>query len=269
MSEPNDLDSLLSDAPAQPRVETVQEDVQAPSEPSEPAIETGDKEDAAPPAVSDEGDDGPPVPRKALQDERRKRQDLERQLAELTKQRSAPPVQQQAQPQPQPPPPQSEIPERPDPWIDPQGAMDWDRELLQRRIDESVYETRTTISREMMLQSKPDFEEMENLFFQVLPQMPHLGPQIRRHPMPAKFAYEMGVKIKAMMEIGDDPAAYKQRVREELEAEVRGQQVQPSQPQTPKGSTPKSLAATASVQPRDKQGKFASGPASLEDILGG
>lgn len=275
MSEPNDLATLLDNAqsaPSQP-IETKQEAAPEPlkTEPAEVSA-PGDKQEAAPPAVSDEGEDASGmVPKKVALDERRKRQELERQLAELTKQRTAPQAPQQAQPQQ----PQTQLdlaqglPERPDPWIDPQGAMDWDRALLQRQMDQSVYETRATISREMMLQSKPDFEEIENLFFQALPQMPHLGPQIRRHPMPAKFAYEMGVKIKAMMEIGDDPAAYKQRVREELEAELRGQSSsQPAQSQAPKASTPKSLAATPSAQPRDDRGRF-QGPASLESILGG
>lgn len=273
MSEPNDLATLLDGAPsAAPHPEAKQQDEPAPSAPVEQSATTGDKQDVAPPAASEDGDDASGmVPKKVALDERRKRQELERQLAELTKQRAAPQTPQQAQPQPsQPQPDVSQgMPERPDPWIDPQGAMDWDRALLQRQIDQSVYETRTTISREMMLQTKPDFEEMENIFFQALPQMPHLAPQIRRHPMPAKFAYEMGVKIKALMEIGDDPAAYKQRVRQELEEELRSQAgTQPPPSPAPKASTPKSLAATPSAQPRDDRGRF-QGPASLESILGG
>jgi hypothetical protein len=271
MSEPNDLSTLLDNAQStQPQpIETARQPEPPTADTAQPSADTGDKQDAAPPAASDEGDDGPPVPRKALTDERRKRQDLERQLAELTKQRTAPPVQQQAQPQHQAPPPQAEIPERPDPWIDPQGAMDWDRAMMQQQIQTQVFETRTVLSREMMMSAKPDFQEVEAVFIEAARRAPHLVQALTAHPMPAKYAYETGLKIKAWNEIGDDPAAYKQRVREELEAERSGQQqTAPSQPQTPRGSTPKSLAATPSAQPRDQHGRF-QGPASLESILGG
>lgn len=269
MSDQNDLDTLLNNAqsvPSQP-IETRQEAApEPPKAESDQASAPGDKQDAAPPVVSDEGEDGPPVPRKALTDERRKRQELERQLAELTKQRSAPPpAQQQPQPQAQPQQVQPQIPERPDPWIDPEGAMAWDRAMFQQEL----YQSRAAMSREMML-SKPDFEEVEAIFFNALPQAPQLAQQLRQHPLPAKFAYEMGLKIRALSEIGEDPEAYRQRVRDEVRAELQGQieHPQPSQGQAPKASTPKSLAATPSAQPRDDRGRF-SGPASLESILGG
>jgi hypothetical protein len=267
MSEPNDLSSLLDGVPAAaPHVEVQQPSEPAPSEPAEQSTDQGDKHDAAPPAASDDTEDGPPVPRKALQDERRKRQELERQLAELTKQRSAPPAQQQ--PQPQASPPQAEMPERPDPWIDPQGAMDWDRAAMQQQVQTQVFETRVYLSREMMLAAKPDFVEVEDVFIEAMKKNPTLYQQLLAHPIPAKFAYETGLKIKAWNEIGDDPAAFKQRVRQELEEELRGQSQQPSQPSAPRASTPKSLAATPSAQPRDQHGRF-QGPASLESILGG
>lgn len=269
MSETNDLASLLDGAapsqPAQP--EPVRQE--APSE-STASTETGEKQDAAPPAASDEGEPSSGViPIKALHEERRKRQDLERQLAELTKQRTAPPPQtaHQGQHQNQPPQAQPQMPERPDPWIDPQGAMDWDRAMMTQQMQREIYQTRTVMSRELML-AKPDFEEVESIFFNALPSNPQLAQQLFQHPMPAKFAYEMGLKIRALSEIGEDPEAYRQRVREEIRAELQGQSVQPAPTQTPKASAPKSLAATPSAQPRDDRGRF-QGPASLESILGG
>jgi hypothetical protein len=271
MSEPQDLATLLDNAqspPSQP-IETKAEASPAP-EAVEVNAQTGEKQDAAPPAESIEGEDGSGrVPIKVVHEERRKRQELERQLAELTKQRTAPPAQQQAQPQAQhPQAPMPDLPERPDPWIDPEGAMAWDRAAMQQQIQTQVFETRTVLSREMMMSSKPDFQEVEAIFIEAARRAPHLVEALKAHPMPAKYAYETGLKIKAWNEIGDDPAAYKQRVREELEAERGQQQAAPSQPQTPKGSTPKSLAATPSAQPRDQHGRF-QGPASLESILGG
>lgn len=271
MSELNDLATLLDGASANPpQTETVQPEQPAASEPTEPSTQPGDKQEAAPPAALEESDDGPPVPRKALVDERRKRQELERQLEEITKKYASQPVQTQPQAQPQPQQqPVEPLPERPDPWIDPQGAMDWDRAWMQQQVHAQVFETRTVLSREMMMASKPDFAEVEAVFMEAAKRSPALVQRLMNHPMPAKFAYEQGLKIRAMSEIGDDPVAYKQRVREELEAELRGQSsTPPAQPQTPKGSTPKSLAATPSNQPRDDRGRF-QGPASLESILGG
>ncbi len=272
MSEQNDLETLLDNAqnPPSQTIETARQPGPPRVETAQPSADTGDKADGAPPAASDDGDDGSGmVPKKVALDERRKRQELERQLAELTKQRVAPPAQQQAPQQTQQPQnPMAGLPERPDPWFDPQGAMDWDRAFMQEQIATQVFETRTVLSREMMMSAKPDFQEVEAVFIEAARRAPALVQQLMANPMPATFAYEMGLKIKALNEIGSDPVAYQQRVRQEIEEQYRGQSSQPVQNQAPKASTPKSLAATPSAQPRDDRGRF-QGPASLESILGG
>lgn len=265
MTEDNrktDLDAILSDAvpasePVQQKAESEQQPIEADAE-----AETGDKEiEAAPPAVSNVKDEGPHVPRKALEDERRKRQELERQIAELTGKSTQQTQQPQQQPQPSQ---QRQFPQRPDPWTDPEGAAAYDQMMFQHQL----FETRVITSKELMRTVKPDFDEMEKIFIEAASADPWLEQQLVQHPMPAKFAYEQGRKLKLMREIGDDPAAYEQRLREKWEAERAGQQQAPVVPAAP--AAPKSLANTASTQPRLKNGQFAgSERASLDDILGG
>lgn len=257
-----DLDAILSgEATAKEPVQQQAEPEPQPIE-GEAEAETGDKEiEAAPPAVPNVKDEGPHVPRKALEDERRKRQELERQIAELTGKATQQTQQPQQQPQPSQ---QRQFPQRPDPWTDPEGAAAYDQMMFQHQL----FETRVITSKELMRTVKPDFDEMEKIFIEAASADPWLEQQLVQHPMPAKFAYEQGRKLKLMREIGDDPAAYEQRLREKWEAERLGQQQAPLVPAAP--AAPKSLANTASTQPRLKNGQFAgSGRASLDDILGG
>jgi hypothetical protein len=258
-----DLDAILSgEIPAQEPVSQQTPPEQQPPE-GQAEAETGDKEqDAAPPAVPPVKDEGPHVPRKALEDERRKRQELERQIADLTS-KAAPPT---AQPQTQQPVQQQprQMPKRPDPWTDPEGAAAYDQMMLQHQL----FETRVVTSQELMKATKPDFDEINRIFIEAASSDPYLEQQLVQHPLPAKFAYEQGKRIKLMREIGDDPDAYEKRLREKWEAE-RADQQQP-QPQPVAPAAPKSLASTASTQPRLKNGQFAGAEhASLDDILGG
>ncbi len=253
MSDKSGLDAILGggDEAHKPETPPVTE-----PQPGDGQVEaTGEKPDAAPPAVSKDANDGPSVPRKALEDERRKRQDLERQLEALTK---APPQAPQ-----QPPPQRQPIMERPDPWTDPEGSAEWDRAMFANQL----FETRVVTSRELMVTTKPDFEEYEKVFVEAAQRDPRLRDDLFRHPLPAKFAYEQGRRIAMLKEIGDDPAAYRERLRQEVIAEVQSQQ-QPASQSPPAAQPPKSLAATPSSQPRDNKGRF-SGPASLDDLLGG
>ena len=259
MSEQASLDSILDQSPAEkpvtvPAVEAQPETVVEPPKQEE----TGEKPpEAAPPAAQREAEQGRHVPVRALEDERRKRQELERLVADLQRQ-----VQ---QPQQRPQAPQAPV-QPPDPWTDPEGAL----RFQQQQFENQVYETRVTLSRSVLMAQKPDFEDSEKVFFEAADQNPGLYQQLRTHPMPAQFVYDMGRKIKMQREIGDDPEAYKARLREELMAEIQSQQApqQAPQSQAAKAPPPKSLAGTPSAQPRDDRGRFA-GPASLEDILGG
>lgn len=224
--------------------------------------ETGDKSDveASPAATEEKDDESPLVPRKALIEERKKRQDYERKLAEFEaklaefdKAKQPPPQQSMQQQAP------------PDPWVDPEGALAWERQ--QREVQ--LYETRVLMSEELMSQ-KPDYEDAKRVFIAAAQADPSLAHKLVRHPMPAKFVYEEGRRLQALQEIGPDPSTYRQR----LEAEIREQlmaemQAQSSVPSTQRAPAPKSLAGTPNQVQRDKSGRFApSGPTPLEDIIG-
>jgi hypothetical protein len=259
-TETSTLDSLLDDAAPAPKAEAPQERVETAPEPQE----TGDKDAAASPAeATEKDDDSPLVPRKALIEERRKRQDYEKKLAEfeaklaqLDKKQEPPPAPRQMQPPP-------------DPWTDPEGALAYERQ--QRAME--LYETRVILSEEIMSQ-KPDYEDAKRAFIEAANADPMLAQKLVRHPMPAKLVYEEGKRMLALKEIGPDPASYReqlrQQLREELLAEMQAQQ--PSQqPVATRAPAPKSLAGTTSSVPRDPHGRYAprSGPASLDEILGG
>jgi hypothetical protein len=257
-SETASLDTMLdgpSSTPAAPSVE------RADTGP-EPA-ETGVKpQDAAPPAESDETDDSPLVPRKALIEERRKRQDYEKKMAEFEAR-----LAELSKPQPPPQQPRQAPPPPPDPWTDPEGAMAYERQ--QRAME--LYETRVILSEELMSQ-KPDYNDAKRVFIEAANADPALAQKLVRHPMPAKFVYEEGKRLAALREIGPDPAAYRDTLRQQLMEELRaemGQQPSPV-PQAPKAPAPKSLAGQTSAVPRDPHGRYAprNGPASLEDLLG-
>lgn len=248
----NTLEALI-DGNSKPEATVSQPETQ--QEPSE----TGDKPDAsAPPAgAAQPQDDGPRVPLKALEDERRKRQEFEKQFSELQRQMQA-----LQQPKPQVP-QQPDLP--PDPWTDPEGAIAWHNRQQQR----AIYETRVAMSEEMMSQ-KPDYAEMKQEFFEAIQADPSLAHKLVAHPMPAKFVYEVGRKHRAEKRIGNDPDAFEANLREQIRQELMAELgTQPSQTQAPRAPAPKSLAGATSTQPRDpKSGRYApTGPASLEELL--
>lgn len=221
--------------------------------PAEPVEAKGDKEIApAPPADAQAPtDEGPLVPRKALEDERRKRQDYEKRLADLERKLQAPPPQQA---KPQAP--------APDWYVEPEAAA----QQMHREFQYQIFETRLSLGEEIVGQN-PGYADAKTAFVEAAQADPSLLQRMVRHHNPAKFVFEEGRKLQAMREIGDDPLSYKQRLEEEFKAKYLGQSQPATQP--PKAPAPKSLAGTTSTA-RDPQGRFASpsGPASLEDILG-
>lgn len=245
-TEDTSLDSLLSEAEAAP-VQTI-EPAAAQAEPQ------GDKEIApAPPADAQATtDEGPLVPRKALEDERRKRQDYEKRLQELERKLQAPPPQQA---KPQAP--------APDWYVEPEQAA----QQMHREFQYQIFETRLSLGEEIVGQN-PGYADAKTAFVEAAQADPSLLERMVKHQNPAKFVFEQGKKLQVMREIGDDPLSYEQRLEEKFKAKYLGQS-QPAASQPPKAPAPKSLAGTASTA-RDQQGRFASpsGPASLEELIG-
>lgn len=258
--ETNTLDAILDGGadramPApEPKMEPMPE--------AKPDPQTGELVVAeAPPAPAKEDRPaGDWIPRKAVEDERRKRQELERKVAEFEA-RLAQPKQEQAPP--------------PDWDIDPRTAA----EQFQFQIQEQLYRTRVEMASELMRERHADFDEIVTIAVEKAQANPMLHRQIVTSPNPAKMAYEIGRKMKFLNEIGDDPESYRSRLEAEILAKhgiqpaADGGTLQatdaPAKPAAKALSAPvpKSLARDVSQQPRANNGQW-TGPKPLNEIFG-
>ncbi|MNV34798.1 hypothetical protein D3C71_1262290 [compost metagenome] len=88
----------------------------------------------------------------------------------------------------------------------------------------------------------------------------------QRHPW--EFVYLQGTRLLALQEIGDDPAAYKERLRQELLAELSAQQPQTNEAAAapaPTAALPTSLATARSAAGRTAAAY--TGPTPFEDLF--
>ena len=288
-SQPEEVDPPKQGAEgAKPEAEPV---VEAAPEPetgedlsTEPVKEAApvEPDPGAPPAPSEEIPSGH-VPRAALEDERRKRQEaqtaskeLEDRLADLEKRLTAPQPQpvQQPQPQPQQPPTPQVVPKAPDPWTDPEGALAY----AGQQADQKLLDMRVTLSQDMMRSTTPDYDEVEAVFIAEAKRDPLLTAQMVQASNPAKFAYEKGRQLKLMSEIGSDPSAYEQQIRDKIMAEIEearaaeaaqaSQATPPQSPATPPAPPPPtSLAGVPSSAPRQSNERPYDGPTPLDELL--
>ena len=228
----SELDALLADVEPdvtvdEETVDTEQESTQDESEETQESESSTTEQQ-----TSEEVTDDPEVKnldwaKVAYLDEKRKRQELEKRLEALENGGKQ----------------QQEQAKGPDLFENPE-------EYLQNR----ELRLKADISREMMMESKPDYKEKEEVFLALAKDDPTLVVKLRKAPNPAKFAYETAVKHKALEEIGD-PVAYREKVKAELIAELS----KPSPKKKP------SLASTTSVGGGVSS---SSGDQTLEDILG-
>lgn len=130
------------------------------------------------------------VPRQALLDERRKRQEAEERLRQLE--------------------PADE--EAPDPTDDPEGH----ERYLRAKWEREQWQERATKSRDRMLEKQPDYEEKEKHFLYLASQDPELIKQMNEDPDPAAFAYN-----KAKESLDAQEQAIEERVVERLKKEGR------------------------------------------------
>lgn len=251
----NDLDDLLDGPPegskpardAQP--EPAPEPVAAQPEP------TGENDhDTAPPADVKSEVEPDYVPRRAVLDERRKRQNLENKLRELEARLHQPT--QQYEPQ-----------QAPDWYAEPEQAA----AALQAEVQHRMYQTAVYQSEMIMRDKHADYDEVSQLFAEAAQQDFNLALAVFQHPFPAEYAYAVGKQIMLMQEIGNDPGAYRAKLEAEILAKhglAPGEAPRPQQV-APKAdnSVPRSLGRAVSQQPRNSRGQF-EGPASLDELLG-
>ncbi len=234
------LDSILSGNSAEPaRVEPVGADTPEPAtkatEQAEPKGDEGKTpEKDAPPASQDES-----WTKTAVLDERRKRQAIEAELAELKKPKQAEPIQ------------------RPNAAEDPEGAI----EHTATEINQRILNERVNSSRNIMVAFKPDYLEKEAVFVELANANPALVAEMHQHESPAMFAYNKAIEHldhQEYLKTKDTP-----EYKEFLEARKSGNVLTPEQKRNKSAvETPKLVNATSAssgnATPTDK---------SLKDIL--
>ncbi|WP_124485574.1 MULTISPECIES: hypothetical protein [unclassified Burkholderia] len=205
---------------------------------------------AAPTDAPPASEPGQMVPLKALEEERKGRQDwkekairFEEELKHLRAQGQQPPQQQQ-----QP------------------VSLTYEQGLLNERMNMS----------EMMVRQQhgdSDVDSALEIFQKAVQENPALGAQLAQQRHPWQFMFDQAKRIQAMQEIGSDPAAYRQKLRDEILAELQQQGAAPSAPASAAPAPaapaapviPRSLATARSSAPRSAP--VWTGPTSLNDIL--
>lgn len=182
-----DLDTLLDGDP------------ETPPEPAEPPADKADDEPAPkgdepaePPSVPDESTQ---VPIAALQDERRKRQELEQRLAALE--------------------------DAPEPEVDTRSDLERATAYTDQRF---VLATRAMVAAE-----KPDFSEKETKFLEMAKANPNLAQQMLAADNPALFAYQTAAK-QIELDSFEGVDNLREKIRAEVLAELKKSEGIPSDP---------------------------------------
>jgi hypothetical protein len=200
-------------------LETSAEEVAAPPEQQAQAVAADDPEDkgkipAEMPAATKDESAKPDAEKHwseaAYYDEKRKRKELQEKLEALEKSNQ-------------------KQDEGPDLFVDPKGFT----EGLKNDLKNTLLHERINLSRELLMETKQDYAEKEAKFVELAQANPALVSQMNSSANPAKFAYDLAkkelekeAKLKLVEEIGDIEA-FKQKLRDEILAEVKGSGASP------------------------------------------
>jgi DNA repair exonuclease SbcCD ATPase subunit len=240
----DDIDNILNGE--EPQVAEVVEEPQAeaPEEPKQPRGPDGKfaskgEDTDAPPASEDR------VPIAAIHDERRKRQELERRVAEYEAKL------QQLQNPPQPAPDMFENPEG---WQNHFGGQ-----IKQQAAQEASFNSLLNTSEMLCRDKYEDFEEAKTKFMELAEANPVLAQQALGDPHPWRKAYTLVKNHEKMEALGaTDAQSLEARLREEIRAELQAE-LKPAP-----AAIPQSLATAQS-------GRGTSGvwnPPTIDEILG-
>ncbi len=218
--------------------ETQQTELQQ-TEQQQPGEQQQGEQGAAPPAAQDTTKH---VPLEALEAERKGRQDwkekairYEEELRQIREQ------QQRAQ----------------------QGQQQQQDPLQQ--MHQQIVNERFNTSEMLMRERHADVDEVVETFKEAAAQNPALIAQMHASPHPWKFAYEEGKRMRFAAEIGNDPEAYRKKVREEVLAELQKSQAgQPAAAAPAAAPLPQSLAGARSAGAR---GNTWTGPTPMETLF--
>jgi len=245
----DDIDNILNGETAEPTVETAEveapeaETLEEPKQPRGPDGKFAPKgETDAPPASNEDR-----VPIAAIHDERRKRQELEKRVAEYEAKL------QQLQNPPQPAPDMFENPEG---W---QGHFG--KQIQQTAVQEASFNSLLNTSEMLCRDKYDDFEDAKGRFMELAEANPVLAQQALSDPHPWRKAYQIVKNHEKMESLGaTDATSLEARLREQIRAELEAElKAQPAQ-----AAIPTSLAGAQS-------GRGTSGvwnPPTIDEILG-
>jgi len=191
--------------------------------------------DGAPPASEPEN-----VPVKALQEERRKRQEIEQKFAE---------IQQQLDQRNAAPPP--DIFENTEGW-----QQQFGQQVTQSAAQAAAFNARLDTSEMLAATAHEDFEDMKSEFLRMVEENPTLRQQALADRHPWERAYQIARNAKTMQELGATSVEdLRAKIRAEMEAELRS-----SAPRFPTSTIQDGSVA-------GRRGAGFSGPTPDKDIL--
>jgi len=175
--------------------------------------------------------DNHPVPRKALIDERRKRQEMDRQFAELQRQHAE--LQgrltaySQFAPQPSPaaqPEPKLDFYGNPEGFVEGKvTAVDGRLTSVETQLSGELRKQRLDMSEMMVRSQHSDFDEVSGAFVEATKMYPWLQQAFRESPHPAQFAYEQGKTLLEVKKYGGNLDEMRKRMKEEAKAELEAE----------------------------------------------
>jgi hypothetical protein len=143
----------------------------------------------------------------AAQEERRKRQELEQQLAQYRQQ----PQTQQEAPKPF--------------WEDPDGAVAQYQKTIEAtkaEFAQNFFKQKLEFTEELARVKYPDYNEVVEVFKEVAQQAPGLVQQCMTSQNPAEFAYKLGKHHKEMRDVGSIEE-YKKKAEKELRVKIEAE----------------------------------------------
>jgi len=156
---------------------------------------------------------------------------------------------------------QHQQPQMPDPVLEPQAWAAHVQGQMRAEYEQRDFQNRVATSQALMRARYPDYDEVEAMFVQAAQHDPGLAHRMAASPMPAKFAYEAGKAIAAVMKVGVDPDAFEKRVRDEERQKVLAElKAGPAQRQHFPGTLADAPASGA-------QGRVLSDAAMLSDVF--
>lgn len=120
----------------------------------------------------------------------------------------------------------------PDPIDDGQGFQNW----AMTQAQQAALNAKLELSEDIVRQSVGDdaFESVKAWWLEETRRNPHLVQEGIKHRNPWRYAHQQYQKNQLLSEVGEDPAAYKERLRQELLAELQQQ----SSPEAKSKTTP-------------------------------